>query len=91
MDRLSPNMAPPTTAPMSSAASMPVWAATPAAMGPTAAMVPMEVPMAVATKDEMTNSPGSTSRCGTNDSPRFTVDSTPPMSEATEAKPPASR
>jgi hypothetical protein len=56
-----------------------------------AAMVPMEVPMEVATKAVITKSPGSTRDSGTTLRPKFTVASTPPTALATLAKAPASR
>ena len=91
MDRLSPNMAPPSTTPMSTGTSMLVWAATPRAMGVMAATVPMLVPMAVDTKAPMRNRPGRMKAGGTSERPKFTVAFTLPMAVAVAAKPPASR
>ena len=59
------------------------------AMGITAVTVPMEEPVAVPIKAEMTNRPAARNSTGTRDRPRFTVDSRPPMTAATLAKAPA--
>ena len=63
----------------------------PTAIGATAAMVPIDVPMAVAIKAVIRNKPGSTNDGGIILRPRLTVASTPPIALATLAKPPASR
>ena len=89
MDRLSPNMAPPTTAPMTTVRDRPPFSAMPTAMGMTAETVPMEEPVAVPIKAEMTNRPAARNCTGTRDRPRFTVDSRPPILAATCAKAPA--
>ena len=89
MDRLSPNMAPPTTAPMTTVRDRPPFSAMPTAMGMTAVTVPMELPVAVPMKAEMTNRPAARNSTGTSDRPRFTVDSRPPMAAATLANAPA--
>ena len=67
------------------------WAAMPTAMGPMAAMVPMEVPMAVEMKQLMRNTPGTSRAGGMTLRPRSTTESLPPMTVAADWKPPASR
>ena len=89
MDRLSPNMAPPTTAPITTVRDNPPFSAMPTAMGITAETVPMEEPVAVPIKAEITNRPAARNCTGTRERPRFTVDSRPPILAATLAKAPA--
>ena len=89
MDRLSPNMAPPTQAPRNSGRLRPDLSATPTAMGTMALMVPMEVPVAVPMNAEITNTPAARKWTGMTLRPRFTVASTPPMALATVEKAPA--
>ena len=89
MDKLSPNMAPPTQAPSSRGMLRPLFSATPTTMGTMVVMVPMEVPVAVPMKAEITNTPAVRSWTGITLSPRFTVESTPPMALATVEKAPA--
>ena len=60
-------------------------------MGATAAMVPIEVPIAVAIKAAMTKNPGNNRFDGINDKPSATVASTPPVALATAAKAPANK
>ena len=91
MDRLSPNMAPPRTVLIARARFKPALSATATAMGPTAEMVPMEVPMAVAINAEIRNRPANINWVGTRLRPRFAVACTPPMAFATPEKAPASR
>ena len=63
-DRLSPNMAPPTTVPTHRATLYwDAWA-TSTAMGAIKVMVPTEVPMAVETKQATTNSTATANRGG---------------------------
>ena len=90
IDRLSPNIAPPTTAPMAYTTSISVTCVKPKAIGAQAAMVPMEVPIAVAIKAAIINSMGSTNSGAITDSPNCTVASTLPMALLTLAKAPAS-
>ena len=91
MERLSPNMAPPTQAPMTiGRLILPLMAAA-TATGMTAETVPMEVPVAVPMKAEMMKIPAARNLTGTRDSPRFTVASLPPIAAAVEAKAPAKR
>ena len=66
-DRLSPNMAPPTTLPVHSAVSKPDAWATSNAMGMMRVMVPTEVPIAVETKQATTNSTATASFAGVMD------------------------
>ena len=91
MDRLSPNIAPQTTAPMQIAMAKPVFSLMPTAMGARAAMVPMEVPMDTEIKHPMTKSPATATPGGRTESPRFTVLSTPPAAVTAPEKPPAQR
>ena len=87
-DRLSPNIAPPTTAPSSMTMFKLAFSATPTAMGVMAAMVPMEGPQAVDISMAMINTPPSRNWVGTRDNPRFTTASRPPMTLATEENAP---
>ena len=89
MDRLSPNIAPPITAPRTTIMFRPPFSATPTAMGVMAEMVPMEVPVAVPMKAAMTNRPAARNWTGTRLRPRLTVASRPPISAATVANAPA--
>ena len=63
-DRLSPNMAPPTTVPTHRAVGKAETCATSTAMGAIRVMVPTEVPMAVDTKQATTNSTATANRAG---------------------------
>ena len=56
-----------------------------------APIVPIEVPVATARKEEMIKTPAVTKRAGIRESPRLTVASTPPIAPAVEEKAPASR
>jgi hypothetical protein len=80
-------MAPPTTAPTATARGKWAFTAMSAAIGATAAMVPMEVPMAVATKAAIINIPGRIRPGGMMERPKLTVESTPPMALATVENP----
>ena len=91
MDRLSPNMAPETTAPRQRAMAKPVFSLMPTAMGAKAEMVPTLVPMEVEMKQPMTNSPTTARPPGRRVSPRLTVESTPPAAVAAPVKAPARR
>ena len=91
MDRLSPNMAPPITAPAQTAMHTPALSLIPTAMGAMAAMVPMEVPMDTEIKQLITKSPATATLGGMMDSPRLTVLSTPPAISTALEKPPATR
>ena len=63
-ERLSPNMAPPMTAPTHSGTPKPDTPATAAAMGVRRVMVPTLVPMAVDTKQATMNSTATANRVG---------------------------
>ena len=89
MERLSPNIAPPTQAAMMRGAEMPLFSPMPAAIGMMAATVPMDVPVAVPMKAEMRKIPAVRYCAGTMLMPRFTVASRPPMAAATAEKAPA--
>ena len=67
-DRLSPNIAPPMTEPTHRAMEKPDTLDTAAAMGVIRVMVPTEVPMAVDTKQEATNSTAAEAQAGVTDS-----------------------
>ena len=88
-DRLSPNMPPPMTAAMATPAERSASSAMPRAMGPMAAMVPMDVPVASPRADEITKTPANTNCRGMMDSPKFTAASVPPMASAAPEKAPA--
>ena len=90
IDRLSPNMAPPTMAPRHSAPASSVLSATPQAMGASAAMVPTDVPIEMEMKHAIRNKPGNTMPVGKMDSAKFTVLSTPPADCTEPVKAPAS-
>ena len=89
IDRLSPNMAPHTTAPMQMAKGNPVCCETPRAMGASAVIVPIDVPMEREIKHPITNSPGTINWGGITDRPKLTVLSTPPAAVTTPEKAPA--
>ena len=57
IDKLSPNMMPPIMHPIMRGKGIPAFSATPMAIGPTAAALPTDVPVAVAIKPEMTKTP----------------------------------
>ena len=83
IERLSPNIAPLTIAPTDKAVSIPVFEAIPTAIGTNATIVPIDVPMDKAIKHPMTNIPGINKLLGSSESPKFTVESTAPISLAT--------
>ena len=91
MDRLSPNMAPPTTAPAQSASEKPVFSLIPTAIGARAVIVPTEVPIEIEIKQPMTKSPATAIPEGKIASPRATVLSTPPAALTEPEKAPAAR
>ena len=78
IDRLSPNIAPPTTAPTQRGRDRSLTSVSPKAIGVIAAMVPIDVPIAVAINAVITNRPGRTSCAGIKLRPKLTVASTPP-------------
>ena len=91
MDRLSPNIAPETTAAITSGRLSPALSTTPRAIGTRAPIVPIEVPVAVARNDAMMKRPAVSRDAGMIDTPRLTVASTPPIDFATAENAPASR
>ena len=91
MERLSPNIAPPTQAPRKRGMLKPPLSATPTAIGTIAEMVPIDVPVAVPMNAEMMNTPAARKCTGIIESPRFMVASRPPISPATVENAPASR
>ena len=91
MDRLSPNMAPPTTAPAQTAREKPVFSLIPTAMDESAVMVPTLVPMEMEIKQPIRNSPATATLEGRMDSPRLTVLSTPPAALTAPVNAPATK
>ena len=69
--RLSPNMAPPMTEPMQSGREKPETLETATAMGTISVIVPQEVPMAVETKQEATNSTATAVHAGVTESRKY--------------------
>ena len=88
IERLSPNIAPPTTAPIVSAGEKPIGPVSPAAMGVTAAIVPQLVPMASEMRHETTKSPANISLEGIAACASATAESTAPDPFATVANAP---
>ena len=91
IERLSPNIAPQTTAPRQSGAPIPVASAMPTAMGAMAVMVPTDVPIAVEAKEAITKSPATVAHAGNTERPKLTVLVTHPAASAAPAKAPANR
>ena len=91
IDRLSPNMAPHTTAPMQTARENPVFSPIPTAIGASAAIVPIDVPMDTEMKQPMINKPTTAILAGRIDKPKLTVLSTPPAAVTAPENPPAHR
>ena len=89
MERLSPNIDPPITAPMRRAGASPSGPAKPSAMGVTAAMVPQEVPMAREIRQETRNTPATISPAGMQARASTTAASTAPEPFAMVANAPA--
>ena len=90
IDKLSPNIAPQTTDATATAVSIPVFSATPTAIGTNATIVPIDVPTDNDIKQAITNIPAIIILLGSIDKPKFTVESTAPIDFATCAKAPAS-
>ena len=88
-DRLSPNIAPPTRAPRTSGSGRLPFVATPTAIGPTAEIVPTEVPVEIEMKQLIKKIPAVTNCTGIRESAKFTTESTPPEDLETVAKAPA--
>ena len=91
MERLSPNIAPLTTAPIQTAIENPVFSLIPMAMGASAPMVPILVPMETDMKQPMSISPATAIPGGRMDNPRATVLSAPPAAVTVPEKAPAAR
>ncbi len=88
-DMLSPNMAPPTTAPSIHSMEMPLEVLRPRAKGVTVAMVPQLVPMASEMKQEEAKMPRRMRWSGMRVRARITAASMAPMDLATAEKMPA--
>ena len=91
IERLSPNIAPQTTAAIQTARGNPASSLTPTAIGANAAIVPIDVPMETEIKQLITKSPDTIKCAGIRDRPRFTVLSTPPAALTAPENPPAQR
>ena len=91
MERLSPNIAPQTTAAIQTARGNPASSLIPTAIGASAAIVPMEVPMETEIKQLMMKRPATIKCAGISDRPRFTVLSTPPAALTAPENAPAQR
>ena len=89
IDKLSPNIAPPTQAATIKASETPLLTAIPAAIGTIDAMVPMDVPVAVPIKAEIIKIPTTKYSTGTRLIPRFTTESRPPIAATTIENAPA--
>ena len=90
-ERLSPNIAPPTTVPTHNGRLKPALAATVTAMGVSTVMVPTLVPMASEMMQAMTKRPGMAAWAGSMSSSRFAVLSAPPAALAMPENAPAIR
>ena len=88
-ERLSPNMAPPTTMATMKGVSTAVCEAMPIATGVRATIVPTDVPMESEMKQAAINIPASSRLSGRTDRARFTVASTAPTAFAVCANAPA--
>ena len=82
MERLSPNIAPPTTEPRQSPSEIPTLSVSPIAIGARATMVPTEVPMEIEMKHATRKSPQTSRFAGTNASAILTAASTAPIAFA---------
>ena len=91
MDKLSPNIPPPTIAPTTNATGIPVASATPRPTGVNAVIVPTDVPIETEINPAMINNPTTTKLGGKMDKLKLTVASTPPMAFATPEKAPANK
>ena len=90
-ERLSPNIAPQTTAARQMAPGKPVFVLMPIAIGVSAAMVPTEVPIESEMKQEIKNSPATATDGGKIVRLKLTVLSTPPAADTAPEKAPARR
>ena len=91
IDRLSPNIAPHTTAATQIAIENPVCLLIPTAIGASAVIVPTEVPIDTEIKHPIINRPATAKCGGIRESPKFTVLSTPPAAVTAPEKAPAQR
>ena len=91
IDRLSPNIAPQTTAPIQRAGENPVLSLIPAATGARAAMVPILVPIDREIKQPISIRPMTATEDGRMERQKFTVLSTPPAARTAPENPPAAR
>ena len=91
IERLSPNIAPQTTAPAQIAIGKPVLSLMPAAIGASAVIVPTEVPIEMEIKQPIAKRPATAILPGRMERPRLTVLSTPPAARTAPEKAPAAR
>ena len=89
IERLSPNIAPDTTALRQSGITNPVALLTPTAIGASATIVPTDVPMDKEIKHPIKNSPTTANWLGIKESPRYTVLSAPPAAVTAPLNAPA--
>ena len=75
-ERLSPNIAPPTTTPLTSATFIPVFEDISIAIGINAATVPIDVPIEKLKRHPIKNNPGNIMLDGSIANPIFTTEST---------------
>ncbi len=90
-DRLSPNIAPPTTVPTQNGSESPPFAATAQAIGARTVIVPTLVPIAMEIRQAIRNSPGMAKLPGMIFSSIFAVLDAPPASLAMPLNAPAIR
>ena len=91
IERLSPNIAPLTTAPRHNPILKPVFSLIPIAIGASADIVPTLVPIDIDIKQPIINIPTMAILPGINESPRLTVLSTPPAALIVPENAPAAR
>ena len=91
MDRLSPNIAPPTKAPRTIARFIPPDSVNPTAIGPKAVIVPTDEPVANDIKLAIKNIPAVKNLEGIKAKPKPTTESTPPEACARVEKAPANK
>ena len=91
IDKLSPNIAPHTTAPIQIAIANPVFSLIPTAIGAKAAIVPIDVPIDTEIKHPIIKSPTTTIPAGKIERPKLTVLSTPPAAFTAPENAPAQR
>jgi hypothetical protein len=88
-DKLSPNIEPPINAAITSGICKPPFSANPTAIGPTATIVPTDVPVANEIKHAIIKIPAVIYCAGTKVNAKFTVDSTAPIDDETVENAPA--